>query len=815
MSNDEILNKSTNGNTPLISVCMPVYNRGMYIRDCIESVLSQSFRNFEFVIVDDGSTDETPNIIDSYCDSRIRCIHNKHDYIGSCNLLLKEAKGKYIARIDSDDIMSQDRLQIQFEYMESHPDVSVLGTGIHVIGEVDSPYDLSFVQEPTLDFMYKNGAGVANPSVMMRRDDIDRYKIKYEKEFIFAEDFCFWVRCLMAGLKIYNLQRPLTQYRHSASQVSVEKSFLQYKAANRVKSLISRWMSKEEEQWAQNHPLSIPRTDNLLTVIIPFLNEGEEVGETVKSIRQYVGTKVDIIVINDQSNDGYDYRSDLQELSVYYIYNVERRGVAASRDLGIRLCQTPFFLLLDAHMRFYDGLWVDRICSILMENDRRLLCCQTKFLSKKKGKVSESLECPSTFGAVFDMRRLSYVDWNYYENNLDSSQERIEIVLGAGYAASKRYWSYLEGLEGLMYYGNDEAFISLKVWLEGGECILLKDVVIGHIYRESSPFKRFSEEELYNHLFIANMLFPISMSCKIHAQAMVSNRPLYNLASCLLGERKELVFNLKRNFWQKKTIPFSSAFPMPIPVSKENVSEAKKILERMDEFGDFVTSFNVHDLGLCQGKMALLVWMLNFGTRTNNSQWMEHAQLLWQEISDSIREREVCWNFKHGLCGIGWGIIYLYLHGLIDELPCEIIDMIDSEVLAYDPDKANTDNFEYGVGGFLAYVTLRNQLPYKSPFMSIDYSESARKILAKSRDVASCTYACWYLACKNDLMAEDSLPSIFDWSKARLFLPQNKEYWDVSVKGGCISTFILAAKVENNKKGGVQQRKLSLLNLSK
>ena len=68
MSNDEILNKSTNGNTPLISVCMPVYNRGMYIRDCIESVLSQSFRNFEFVIVDDGSTDETPNIIDSYCD---------------------------------------------------------------------------------------------------------------------------------------------------------------------------------------------------------------------------------------------------------------------------------------------------------------------------------------------------------------------------------------------------------------------------------------------------------------------------------------------------------------------------------------------------------------------------------------------------------------------------------------------------------------------------------------------------------------------------------------------------------------------------
>lgn len=802
----ETAHNVANGNAPLISVCMPVYNRGAYIRECIESVLGQSFRNFEFVIVDDGSTDETPSIIDSYDDSRIRCIHNRHDYIDSCNLLLKEAKGKYIARIDSDDTMSPKRLQVQLEYMESHPEVSVLGTGIHVFGAVGSPYDLSFLPEPTLESMYRQGAGVANPSVMMRRADIERYKIEYEREYIYAEDFCFWVRCLMAGLKIHNLPSPLTQYRLSASQVSVEKSFLQHKAANRVKSLVSSWMSRGEEAWAKDHPMSVPKTDNLLTVIIPFLNEGEEVGETVRSIRRHVGMGVDIIVINDQSTDGYDYRGDLQGLGVHYIYNVERKGVAASRDLGARLCRTPYFLLLDGHMRFYDGLWAHKICSALMENDRRLLCCQTKFLSKENGVVVEASGCPATFGAVFDMRRPSYVDWNYSENNLGSSRERIEMVLGAGYAASKRYWSYLEGLDGLMYYGNDEAFISLKVWLEGGECILLKDVVIGHIYRASSPFRRFSEEELYNHLFIANMLFPVSLGCRVHAEAMVSDRPLYNLASCLLDERKDSLLRLKRHFLRKKTIPFASVFPMPIPVSKENVSEAERILERMDEFGDYVTRSKVHDPGLCQGKTALLVWLLYFGGRTNNPRWKDHAQSLWLEISNSIEEREVCWNFKHGLCGIGWGLIYLYMHGLIDDLPGETMDLIDGEVLAYNPTRANDDSFELGVGGFLAYVTLRGLIPKRSPFMGMDYSESARNILMKSRDVASCTYACWYLAWKGGAMVEDSLPSIFDWSKARLFLPRDKEHWDVSVKGGCISAFMLAAKIKNNEKGGDRKR---------
>lgn len=99
---------------PEISVCMPVYNREDYINECIDSILHQSFQNVEIIIVDDGSTDNTCALIESYQDSRIKLVKNRHNYIESTNLLFELAQGKYIARIDSDDIMLPKRLETQY-----------------------------------------------------------------------------------------------------------------------------------------------------------------------------------------------------------------------------------------------------------------------------------------------------------------------------------------------------------------------------------------------------------------------------------------------------------------------------------------------------------------------------------------------------------------------------------------------------------------------------------------------------------------------------------------------------------------------------
>lgn len=111
-----------NKHVPSISVCMVTYNASPFLRECLDSILSQTFSDYELLIVDDGSTDDTVDIIRSYPDRRIRLIRHRHDYIASLNLLYNNALGKYIARMDADDIMVSDRLQAQYEYMEAHPE---------------------------------------------------------------------------------------------------------------------------------------------------------------------------------------------------------------------------------------------------------------------------------------------------------------------------------------------------------------------------------------------------------------------------------------------------------------------------------------------------------------------------------------------------------------------------------------------------------------------------------------------------------------------------------------------------------------------
>ena len=111
-----------------ISVVMPVYNSGKYVNEAIRSVLAQSFDDFEFIIVDDGSTDNTQSIIHSFVDTRIKFIQNKHDFIGSLNRGMSSATGKYVARMDADDIMHIDRLKIQHAVMQRHSEITICGT---------------------------------------------------------------------------------------------------------------------------------------------------------------------------------------------------------------------------------------------------------------------------------------------------------------------------------------------------------------------------------------------------------------------------------------------------------------------------------------------------------------------------------------------------------------------------------------------------------------------------------------------------------------------------------------------------------------
>lgn len=214
-----------------VSVVMPVYNGALYLKEAIESVLNQTFGDFEFIIVNDGSTDESAAIIQEYekRDPRIICIDRKENkkLAYSLNEGLKAAKGKYIARMDCDDICLPDRFEKQYTYLEDHPDISIVGSSFHTFSSGGSGKDI-FRASNSLVLAYKfiSDTQFCHPSVMFRKEIIPKVGYYDETE---AEDFAFFSR-IVKQYKGSNLSEVLLHYRESpdnrshASRDAIRKS---------------------------------------------------------------------------------------------------------------------------------------------------------------------------------------------------------------------------------------------------------------------------------------------------------------------------------------------------------------------------------------------------------------------------------------------------------------------------------------------------------------------------------------------------------------------------------------------------------------
>ncbi len=605
---------------PTVSVCVPVYNAAVHLGECIDSILAQTYTDFELLIVDDGSTDDSRDVVRAYTDPRIRLLENTHDYIGSLNLLLREARGRYVARMDADDLMLPDRLQVQVDYMEAHPEVDILGGGMTYFGSEHGTALPQPGERPLTFSLFMRGCALMHPTVMMRRASIEAHGLRYEREFIYAEDYRLWVMALEAGLRLVNLDRPLIKYKVSPAQVSAVHKVAQDEAGRRVKEEIVRWQTRGEARWALQSPLRLPDTPNLLTVIIPFLNEGEEVVATVRGVRDTVGDRVDILVINDASYDGFPYGEQLASYGVHYVLNRMRRGVAASRDLGVRLCRTPYFLLLDAHMRFYDSTWADRVVEALQANDRQLLCCQTRFLyhHPETGELGVLEYSPTTYGAYCPFGRKEVwpdIEWNLREMRPGEPCEDIAAVLGAGYAASRRYWARLRGLAGLRSYGSDEAYLSFKVWLEGGRCVLLKDVVIGHVYRSVAPYVILGQESVYNQLLIARLLFPQSLYCRTLVRALRQKGATAVQALHDLAARRRSLGRLRAYYRSIFTRPMADVLSLHAERCGIDTTASAAVCELLDHLPDIYDRLKrcapVGD-GLYEGRAGRALWLCRY-----------------------------------------------------------------------------------------------------------------------------------------------------------------------------------------------------------
>jgi glycosyltransferase involved in cell wall biosynthesis len=213
-------------NAPTISVAMSVYNGERFLAQAIESILSQSFTDFEFLILDDGSKDGTREIIEGFAarDPRIRPIlRENRGLIASLNQLIGEARAELIARMDADDISKPERFARQITFLAENPECGVVGSWTEDIDEAGGRYHLDGADHPLdheqfLEAVERGGSLLCHPSVIFRRD-IVRSVGGYHAAFKHCEDMDLWLR-LASVTRIANLPERLLRYRHYDEQIS-------------------------------------------------------------------------------------------------------------------------------------------------------------------------------------------------------------------------------------------------------------------------------------------------------------------------------------------------------------------------------------------------------------------------------------------------------------------------------------------------------------------------------------------------------------------------------------------------------------------
>jgi len=223
---------------PDISVVMPVFNEEHYIYDSVKSILDQTFENFELIVMDDGSTDSTLQILSTFSDKRLKIIPTLKNLgiVEVLNSCIANSRAKYIARMDSDDIALPTRLQEQFEFLEQNPKVGLVGSWIELFGDIIQDTVCKYPQQHddiVALMIFENP--LAHPTVMFKRSLFTKCNYKYTTEFPFAEDWDLWTKC-QTSTTIANLPKVLLRYRVHKSSSS--KKFQSMQTDSKIKIFI-------------------------------------------------------------------------------------------------------------------------------------------------------------------------------------------------------------------------------------------------------------------------------------------------------------------------------------------------------------------------------------------------------------------------------------------------------------------------------------------------------------------------------------------------------------------------------------------------
>jgi glycosyltransferase involved in cell wall biosynthesis len=247
---------------PEISIIMAVYNSEKYLSESIQNILDQTFGEFEFLIINDCSSDNSLDIIKEYAkrDNRVIFIDNPKNLglTKSLNIGIKKATGKYIARIDADDIALPERLEIQYDFLEKNSDIFLVGSGAYnideegtIIGRHKPLIDIVDIKKtlPTQNCLY-------HPTIMFRNEGY-----MYREKFVYAQDYDLYLMLISKDKKISNLPDPLINYRINPDAISWSKKSKQKCFALKAKEFYHQRIKYGRDEYDEFNPDAILSID--------------------------------------------------------------------------------------------------------------------------------------------------------------------------------------------------------------------------------------------------------------------------------------------------------------------------------------------------------------------------------------------------------------------------------------------------------------------------------------------------------------------------------------------------------------------------
>ncbi len=297
-----------------ISVVMPCFNVEKYILASMQSILNQTFNNFELIIIDDGSTDQTAKIISGIKDNRIKLIKHRHN-LGNYparNTGISYASGKYIAMMDADDVALPNRLEVQFTYLEDHKRVGAIGSHFKFIDQhsnhlykCESPTDYKNFKI----FLLRNNC-MLQSSIMVRRHLVRKYNLFYNTQYRYAADYDFVWRC-SCHFPIFNIPEVLVHYRIHNNQISGSQWEAQHALGRQIR----------EEQF---HRLGIKRDSENMSLIHKMM-DGQYL--STAELREGCNLLNEILLTNRKKKQYINYRlyDFFQSILTNYLIDSQRQ----------------------------------------------------------------------------------------------------------------------------------------------------------------------------------------------------------------------------------------------------------------------------------------------------------------------------------------------------------------------------------------------------------------------------------------------------------------------------------------------------------